>query len=51
MLPSEGTAEVGLDDSEVEAAIYFCCLEAMQNAGNHAGDGAHLSVVVREAAK
>ena len=24
--------------AEIEAAVYFCCLEAMQNAGKHAGD-------------
>ncbi|MEN3357592.1 MAG: hypothetical protein V7637_1574 [Mycobacteriales bacterium] len=32
--------------AEVEAAVYFCCLEAMQNAGKHAGAGATLSVEV-----
>jgi signal transduction histidine kinase len=32
--------------AEVEAAVYFCCLEAMQNAGKHAGPGATLSVDV-----
>jgi signal transduction histidine kinase len=31
---------------EVEAAVYFCCLEAMQNAGKHAGDGATIEVRV-----
>ena len=31
---------------DVEAAIYFCCLEAMQNAGKYAGDGAHITVRV-----
>ena len=25
---------------EMEAAVYFCCLEALQNAGKHAGPGA-----------
>jgi signal transduction histidine kinase len=30
---------VGRYPEEVEAAIYFCCLEAMQNAAKHAGDG------------
>jgi signal transduction histidine kinase len=25
---------------ELEAAVYFCCLEAFQNAGKHAGEGA-----------
>jgi signal transduction histidine kinase len=39
-------AEVGRYDSEVEAAVYFCCLEAMQNAGKHAGDGARMTVTV-----
>ncbi|MDT4915891.1 MAG: hypothetical protein QOH89_591, partial [Pseudonocardiales bacterium] len=31
---------------EVETAAYFCCLEAMQNAGKYAGDGATLAVRV-----
>ncbi|HKD95846.1 MAG TPA: GAF domain-containing sensor histidine kinase, partial [Gaiellaceae bacterium] len=35
-------------DPEVEATVYFCCLEALQNAGKHAGRGAHASVRVRE---
>ncbi|HEX4016761.1 MAG TPA: histidine kinase, partial [Frankiaceae bacterium] len=34
---------------EVEAAVYFCCLEAMQNAGKHAGDGAQLTVQIADA--
>jgi signal transduction histidine kinase len=33
---------------ENEAAVYFCCLEAMQNAGKHAGDGATIAVRVWE---
>lgn len=33
---------------EVEAAVYFCCLEALQNAGKHAGDGASATVRVWE---
>jgi signal transduction histidine kinase len=32
---------------EVETAAYFCCLEAMQNAGKYAGDGATIAVRVR----
>ena len=32
---------------EVETAAYFCCLEAMQNAGKHAGERASLTVQVR----
>ncbi len=29
--------DVGRHDPEMEAAVYFCCLEAIQNAGKHAG--------------
>jgi signal transduction histidine kinase len=32
---------------ELETATYFCCLEAMQNAGKHAGAGAKLAVRVQ----
>ncbi len=40
-LPTQVDAE-GLDrySPERESAVYFCCLEALQNAGKHAGDGA-----------
>jgi len=34
--------------AEVEATVYFCCLEAIQNACKHAGDGATLAVRVWE---
>jgi signal transduction histidine kinase len=30
--------------AELEAAVYFCCLEALQNAAKHAGDDAHATV-------
>ncbi len=33
-------------DSEIEAAVYFCCLEAVQNAGKHAGPDARIDVSV-----
>jgi signal transduction histidine kinase len=33
---------------ETEAAAYFCCMEALQNAGKHAGDGAAVTVRVWE---
>jgi signal transduction histidine kinase len=33
---------------EVEAAVYFCCLEALQNAAKHAGATAQATVRVRE---
>jgi signal transduction histidine kinase len=29
---------------EIETAAYFCCLEAMQNAGKYAGEGASITV-------
>jgi signal transduction histidine kinase len=46
-LPTQVTAEeVGRFSSEVEAAVYFCCLEALQNAGKYAGEGAEASIRV-----
>jgi signal transduction histidine kinase len=30
--------------SEVESAVYFCCLEALQNATKHAGPGVRISI-------
>ncbi len=41
---------VGRHPSEVEAAVYFCCLEALQNAAKHAPD-ATVRVEVREDAE
>jgi signal transduction histidine kinase len=32
----------------MEAAVYFCVLEALQNAGKHAGDGATVRVTITE---
>ena len=46
VLPTDVEAEVGRFRPDVEAAVYFCCLEAMQNAGKHAGEGARLTVSV-----
>jgi signal transduction histidine kinase len=39
----------GLDRyaADVEASVYFSCLEAMQNAVKHAGEDAHITVVLR----
>jgi signal transduction histidine kinase len=34
---------------ELEAAVYFCCLEALQNAGRHGGAGAKATVRVSRA--
>jgi signal transduction histidine kinase len=28
--------------------VYFCCVEALQNVGKHAGNGARATVFVRE---
>jgi signal transduction histidine kinase len=33
----------------VELAVYYCCLEALQNAAKHAGPGASASVVLSDA--
>ena len=38
---------VGRYPSEVEAAVYFCCLEALQNASKHA-PGSNVRLDVRE---
>jgi signal transduction histidine kinase len=32
---------------DVEATVYFCCLEALQNAAKHAGEGAFVTIRVR----
>jgi signal transduction histidine kinase len=48
-LPTDVVAEgVGRYDEAVEAAVYFCCLEALQNAGKHAGEGASATITVRQ---
>ena len=41
---------IGRYPPEKEAAVYFCCMEALQNAGKHAGPGASATISVREAA-
>jgi signal transduction histidine kinase len=33
---------------EIESTVYFCCLEAMQNAGKHAGEDAEIAITVEE---
>lgn len=40
--------DLGRYDPEVEAAVYFCCLEAMQNADKHAGGDATVRVGVKD---
>jgi signal transduction histidine kinase len=41
------TAEIGRYPADVEAAVYFCCLEALQNAAKHARE-AHVTVRIWE---
>jgi signal transduction histidine kinase len=44
-LSSNGT---GRYRPELEAAVYFCCLEALQNSAKHAGDGATAKVSISQ---
>jgi signal transduction histidine kinase len=41
---------IGRYPPEKEAAVYFCCLEALQNAGKYAGAGAVAIITLREKA-
>jgi signal transduction histidine kinase len=43
------TAGLGRYTAEVESAVYFCCLEALQNAGKHAGPDASATISVSAA--
>jgi signal transduction histidine kinase len=45
-LDSSGT---GRYQPEVEAAVYFCCLEALQNAAKYAGDSASARIELTQA--
>lgn len=47
-LPTTTDIVVGRHTPEVEAAVYFCCMEAMQNSGKHAGPSASGSIRVWE---
>jgi len=48
-LPATLNADgVGRHAPQIEAAVYFCCLEAMQNAAKHAGPGATARVRIWE---
>jgi signal transduction histidine kinase len=40
-------ADIGRSDPEVEAAVYLCCLEAVQNAAKHAGRTASVTISAR----
>src|SRR5262249_30846403 len=38
---------VGRLPSETESAVYFCCLEAMQNVAKHADGAARIEIALR----
>ena len=38
------TNALGRYDPEIEATVYFCCVEALQNAAKHAGEGARATI-------
>jgi signal transduction histidine kinase len=44
-LDAEG---IGRYPSETESAVYYCCLEAIQNAMKHGGAGVHIRVTLVE---
>jgi len=47
-LPTGTEITVGRHEQDVEAAVYFCCMEALQNAGKHAGEAASAMMKVWE---
>jgi signal transduction histidine kinase len=48
-IPTSVNAEdVGRYPQLLEAAVYFCCLEALQNAGKHAGEGSQATITLKE---
>jgi signal transduction histidine kinase len=44
------SVDCGRYPPDVEATVYFCCLEALQNAAKHAGPGTRVTVHVEERA-
>jgi signal transduction histidine kinase len=42
---------VGRYPAEVESAIYYCCIEAIQNATKHGGPGVQISIALHEDAE
>jgi signal transduction histidine kinase len=46
--PEIDAVGVGRYPPEIESAVYYCCLEAIQNATKHGGRGVHVSVVLAE---
>jgi signal transduction histidine kinase len=46
--PQIDAVGVGRYPPEIESAVYYCCLEAIQNAMKHGGRDVHVSVVLTE---
>jgi signal transduction histidine kinase len=47
-IPVEVVADdIGLSEPHVERAVYLCCLESIQNAAKHGGDGTSATVRLR----
>jgi signal transduction histidine kinase len=46
--PQIDAVGVGRYPPEIESAVYYCCLEAIQNATKHGGRGVHISVALAE---
>jgi signal transduction histidine kinase len=46
--PEVHAVGVGRYPPEIESAVYYCCLEAVQNATKHGGRGVHISVALAE---
>ncbi len=47
-IPATAHVVTGRHGPEVETAVYFCCMEALQNAGKHCGTDASVTVRVWE---
>src|SRR3954465_10599979 len=39
--------DIGRNPPEVESAVYYCCREAIQNAGKHGGPAVQITVALR----
>jgi signal transduction histidine kinase len=48
LLTTVDSSGIGRFSPEIESTVYFCCLEAMQNAAKHAGDDAEVTIWVTE---
>jgi signal transduction histidine kinase len=48
LLTTVDANDIGRYSPEIESTVYFCCLEAMQNAAKHAGDEAEVTVWVTQ---